>query len=214
MNKRSAAIVVVAALAMTTLAACGASSGSKPSGDSSDAVNDGATQPTATPDDAAPDAGGQGDEAASEGDGKAAAGGEDEPAADAPPVSVVTLDHRELGIILVDGAGMTLYVITSDRPGAAPTCTGNCAKAFPPLISPDLIIEPTDAGVSRFLDTVERAVGIYQVTYQGLPLHYFVSDLKPGDAKGQGVTVTIRPDGSSDTWYAVNPAGQRVGAPD
>ncbi len=194
-NKRSVAIVAIAALATATLAACGASSGSKPAGDSSDAVNDSATQSTATPDDAA-------------------GGGEDEPAADAPPVSALVLDHRELGTIIVDGAGMTLYVITSDQPRAAPTCTGNCAKEFPPFISPDLIIELPEAGVGRFLDTVERAVGVYQVTYQGLPLHYFIGDLKPTDAKGQGVTVTIRPDGSSDTWYVINTVAQRVGAPD
>ena len=213
-NKRSVAIVVVAALAMTTFAACGASAGSKSAGDSSDAVDDGATQPTATPNDAAPDAGGQGDEAASGGDGDAAGGGEDEPAADAPPVSVVTLDHRELGVIIVDGTGMTLYVITSDQPRAAPTCTGDCAKEFPPFISPDLIIELPEAGVARFLDTVERGVGIYQVTYQGLPLHHFVGDQRIGDTKGQGVTAAIRPNGPSETWYVINTVAERVGAPD
>jgi predicted lipoprotein with Yx(FWY)xxD motif len=42
-----------------------------------------------------------------------------------------------------------------------------------------------------------------QVTYNGLPLYYYVQDSAAGDANGQGV---------GGAWYVVNPAGEAVTA--
>lgn len=43
----------------------------------------------------------------------------------------------------------------------------------------------------------ERTDGSMQVTYNGLPLYYWIVDKQPGDVTGQGV---------DDIWFVVNPA--------
>jgi predicted lipoprotein with Yx(FWY)xxD motif len=42
-------------------------------------------------------------------------------------------------------------------------------------------------GVTGSLGTFTRADGTIQVTYNGLPLYYWVSDTKAGDTTGQGI---------------------------
>lgn len=111
--------------------------------------------------------------------------------------TVQVASHPEYDDILVDAAGMTLYVFDRDTEGdGSSVCTGDCADAWPPLT---VTGEPTaGAGVTASLSTFERESGETQVAAGGWPLYYFNSDGEPGDAEGQGV---------GDVWWVVAPDG-------
>lgn len=108
-----------------------------------------------------------------------------------PPVAspsgpaVVNSADTSVGKILVDDKGMALYAFDKDKEGK-PTCTGDCAKAWPPLLTTD---KPTPGqGVNAsLLGMTDRSDGTKQVTYHNMPLYHFVKDTKPGDMNGQGV---------------------------
>lgn len=98
---------------------------------------------------------------------------------------VKAYNHPQLGQILTDSRGMTLYVYTPDD-GNASTCYDQCAMDWPPLVLPSNapILAP---GVKGALDVAKRKEGSRQVTYNGKPLYYYAKDKKPGDALGQKV---------------------------
>lgn len=88
------------------------------------------------------------------------------------------------GKILVDGQDKTLYAFDKDKEGK-PTCTGECATQWPPLLTTD---KPTPGqGVNpSLLGTTDRSDGTKQVTYHNMPLYHYAKDTKPGDMNGQG----------------------------
>lgn len=90
-----------------------------------------------------------------------------------------------IGKILVDGKDMTLYLFEKDK-GGKPTCTGECAKAWPPLLTTEKVTAG-DGVNAAWLGMTDRSDGTKQVTYHGWPLYRFVKDTKPGDMSGQGI---------------------------
>lgn len=108
-----------------------------------------------------------------------------------PTVGVAS---SRFGDILVDGDGMTLYVLVEG------TCEGACLEAWPPLAAP---AEPqAGEGVDAAdLGTTTAADGTVQVTYRGAPLYLFAGDAIPGDATGQAF---------SDVWFVVGPDGEPI----
>jgi predicted lipoprotein with Yx(FWY)xxD motif len=111
--------------------------------------------------------------------------------------------HGALGTFLVDGSGRTLYLFQKDK-SARSTCSGACAAEWPPLLASG---KPAASGSVRksLLGTSKRSDGRTQVTYNGHPLYRFSGDRKAGDTNGQGVSAF------GARWYAVGPAGKRVG---
>jgi predicted lipoprotein with Yx(FWY)xxD motif len=99
----------------------------------------------------------------------------------------------DLGDILVDPRGMTLYLYTKDEPSVS-NCYDQCAAAWPPLMT-DAPPTGPDA-VAAGLGTTPRTDGGLQVTYNGVPLYYWAKDQKPGDTTGQNV---------GGVWFVVNP---------
>jgi predicted lipoprotein with Yx(FWY)xxD motif len=98
--------------------------------------------------------------------------------------------------ILTNSAGMTLYYYTPDT-ATTSACTGGCASAWPPLLSPGGA--PTSTGnLSGTLAVISDANGM-QVTYNGHPLYTFASDTSAGMTSGEGVnnfhvaTTTLAP---------------------
>lgn len=92
-------------------------------------------------------------------------------------------EHPELGTILTDGEGRTLYVFANDEEGQS-NCHGQCAVNWPPLLTEG---EPTAAdGVEGSVGTTERDGGT-QVTYDGAPLYHYANDETAGDANGHDV---------------------------
>ena len=118
----------------------------------------------------------------------------------AESASVMTADS-DLGTILVDGSGMTLYLFTQDTQNSGEsTCEGQCLAAWPPLLG-----EPeAGKGVDQsMLGTITRTDGSTQVSYNGWPLYYWAKDSAPGDTTGQGV---------NDVWWVLDPDGNAIGA--
>ena len=105
-------------------------------------------------------------------------------------------NHPDLGTILADASGRTLYLFTVDERKKS-NCLGGCATAWPPLITVGEPAADEDVSPGR-LGTVDREDGYAQVTYNGWPLYYFAPDRKPGDARGQN---------SGDLWFVVSTDG-------
>lgn len=119
-------------------------------------------------------------------------------AAEGDGASVAVADS-DLGEILVDGEGATLYVFLNDADGDS-NCNDACAETWPPLIADGA---PTgDEGVdAEMLGTTERDDGDTQVTYNDQPLYTYSGDSAVGDTEGQGV---------GDNWYVVGPDGEPI----
>lgn len=111
----------------------------------------------------------------------------------APASDVTVRSDADLGDILVDARGMTLYLYTKDQPSVS-NCYDACATAWPPLLTGS---DPTGSdAVAAGLGTTQRTDGGVQVTYNGVPLYYWAKDQKPGDTTGQNV---------GGVWFVVNP---------
>jgi predicted lipoprotein with Yx(FWY)xxD motif len=116
----------------------------------------------------------------------------------AAEATVATADS-DLGEIVVDAEGRTLYVFLADEGGTS-TCYDDCEASWPPLtVDGDPVAgEGIDASL---LGTSPRDDGSTQVTLDGQPLYHFGADEAPGDTNGQGV---------GDVWYVVSPAGEPI----
>lgn len=125
--------------------------------------------------------------------------GADEDGADPPSDRHLAVADSDLGQILVDGDGMTLYLFTEDPPGES-VCFDDCLAAWPPLLVDG---EPSvGEGVDeQLVGTIERDDGSTQVTYDGAPLYLWSSDGQPGDVTGQDV---------QGVWYVVSPDGGAI----
>ena len=114
--------------------------------------------------------------------------------------TVKTAKSAKYGAVLVAANGMTLYRYTPDSKGVS-TCSGACAKFWPPLLASAGAKPTAGTGASSsLLGTIKRGKGA-QVTYAGFPLYFYAGDKKAGDVAGQGV---------EGTWYVVSAKGALV----
>jgi predicted lipoprotein with Yx(FWY)xxD motif len=116
--------------------------------------------------------------------------------------STVSLHKTSLGTVLATSNGHTLYLFAKDKVGKS-TCSGQCAKYWPPLVSKT---KPTaGAGVkASLLGRVARANGQMQVTYNHHPLYTFLPDKAAGDVNGQGSSAF------GAKWWALSAKGTAV----
>lgn len=110
------------------------------------------------------------------------------------------VSDSELGEIVVDAKGMTVYMFDSDTQDAGEsTCEGQCATNWPAVTTDG---DPVAGeGVTGELGTITGVDGATQVTLNGWPLYYFAGDSAAGDVAGQGV---------NDVWWVLSPAGERT----
>ncbi|MGW2180221.1 SCO0930 family lipoprotein [Streptomyces sp. NPDC001732] len=115
---------------------------------------------------------------------------------DLPALS--TVEDEELGEIVRDGKGRTLYRFTKDTAWPMKSnCQGDCLKQWKPAklvdkknikgIDPELLIKYT------------RPDGTKQLTIDCWPLYWYTGDEQPGDTNGQGV---------NGTWFTVRADGK------
>jgi predicted lipoprotein with Yx(FWY)xxD motif len=116
--------------------------------------------------------------------------------------ATIGVANSDLGKILVDAQGRTLYLFKKDS-GTKSACFGACASAWPPLRDAG---KPTvaDGAKASMVATTARSDGHPEVTYNGHPLYLFTGDSKPGDTNGQGVNAF------GGGWFALSPAGDQV----
>lgn len=106
----------------------------------------------------------------------------------------------DLGTIIVNSEGLTLYDFHKDKGGTS-SCYGACAGAWPPLLTEG---EPkAEAGaMASQLGTTKRKDGTVQVTYAGWPLYTYLGDKGPGEANGNDFSQF------GAQWYALMPNGE------
>jgi predicted lipoprotein with Yx(FWY)xxD motif len=138
------------------------------------------------------------DDAAADPYGSTEAPSESSASTEAAEGATVAVAESDLGSILVDGQGSTLYLFTSDTPGEPSTCAEGCAAAWPALTGPVTAGEGVDEAL---LGTVADDDGTEQATYGGWPLYYYAEDTGPGDTAGQGV---------GGVWWVVDPEGNAI----
>jgi predicted lipoprotein with Yx(FWY)xxD motif len=126
-----------------------------------------------------------------------------EPAAPSASANEATLNvasNSTLGEFLVDGKGMTLYMYTRDTADTS-NCSGDCLVSWPPFLTQGNPILGPGIDDSK-VGTTTLADGSLIVTYNHMPLYYWIKDTKPGDTTGQGV---------GSVWYVVSPDGEIIG---
>ena len=132
----------------------------------------------------------------------AASAAADASASPAPQAMVQTRQVGNLGTVLVNRNGRSLYLFEADKSDHS-TCYGACAAAWPPVLTSGT--PKAGNGVkSDLLKTSRRNNGGTQVVYNGHPLYLFAGDSKVGEANGQGLNQF----GAS--WYVVDPKGNKV----
>jgi predicted lipoprotein with Yx(FWY)xxD motif len=161
----------------------------------------------------ATESGGGGETASSEGSGYSGKGGgayasptkeEESASPEETGAAVVSLGNsKELGMILVDSEGMTVYDFHKDK-GTTSSCYGPCAEGWPPVLT-EGNPQVGNGASSSMLGTTERKDGTMQVTYAGHPLYTFVEDKKPGEANGNDVSAF------GGQWYALKGNGEEAG---
>ena len=114
----------------------------------------------------------------------------------------VAVASSNLGRILVDSRGRTLYLFAKDRNGKS-ACSGACAVYWPPLIASGKLHAVAGARAS-LLGTTRRADGRRQVTYRHHPLYRYAGDAQKGQTSGQGL------DASGGKWWVLSPAGNKI----
>ena len=118
-------------------------------------------------------------------------------------MTTVALRNTPLGQILVDGSGRTLYLFEADRASTS-SCYGDCASVWPPFIARGTL--DAGAGINQsLLGTTTRRDGALEVTYNGHPLYYFVSDKQAGDTTGQAIS------SFGADWFVLSATGSKVG---
>ena len=125
-------------------------------------------------------------------------------AADGHPATVGVATEGNLGRVLVDTRGRTLYLFEKDA-GTHSTCTGACAAEWPPLRAAGKPVAGAGLSAAK-IGTITRSDGRPEVTYNGHPLYLFTGDRKPGDTNGQGISAF------GAKWFALSAAGNRVAA--
>jgi len=113
----------------------------------------------------------------------------------------LSVRNTSLGPVLVNGQGMTLYMLTSDKPNQS-LCDSTCLTYWPPAAA--LPKGSSPQGVTAQVGSTATTTGQKIVTVHGWPLYTYVEDHAPGDVTGEGVK------SFGGVWYALSPSGQPV----
>lgn len=112
---------------------------------------------------------------------------------------------QQLGTVVVDGQGYTLYRFDKDstKPPAS-NCAGECAQKWPPVLATPGTPLTVEGVAQENVGTINRPDGSIQLTLAGWPVYRYSGDPQPGATAGQGV---------GGTWAAVTPDGDKAAPP-
>lgn len=110
-------------------------------------------------------------------------------------IHISTAKVPGIGTVLTTNSGLTLYRFTDDPTGTA-TCTGACAKVWPPVLAAKGAHIAGPKGVKGF--SLIKVGPHFQLAFHRVALYRFAGDKRKGQAKGQGV---------ENAWYAVLKSG-------
>jgi len=116
----------------------------------------------------------------------------------------IQLRRIEVGKVLVDGSGFTLYRFSKD-PRNTDMCVkiSGCTNLWPPVKTSGRPV--AGAGVrASLLSTIKLPGGSRQVTYAGHPLYRYAASTEAGETSYIGASQF------GGSWFAVNAAGGSV----
>jgi predicted lipoprotein with Yx(FWY)xxD motif len=134
--------------------------------------------------------------------GCGSSGGSDDDAASTASASTAVLAtaDTDLGEIVVDAEGRTVYVFDRDTAGSgASACAGSSLDNWPAVTAEE--DAPEADGVSGEVATIEGDDGTRQVTVGELPLYTYAGDSDAVDVTGQGV---------QGVWWVGSPDGTEL----
>ncbi|MGH3763254.1 COG4315 family predicted lipoprotein [Actinophytocola sp.] len=124
-------------------------------------------------------------------------------------VAVRTEEHPELGRILVDASGKTLYFADQEADGTI-RCVDDCLGFWFPATTSEGTA-PAAPGVPA-LDVVRRSDnGQDQLTYAGKPLYTFQLDKSAGDVEGDNLEDDFG--GTHFVWHVAKVDGESTPTP-
>lgn len=110
------------------------------------------------------------------------------------------------GTLITGAHHRSLYVLTADQKTSSShnklsSCYGSCTAAWPPVLASKV---PAVTGLAQrsLVGLTTRKGGAKQVTYNGLPLYYYVADAKAGQSVGNHLK-----DGFG-LWVGMLPSGK------
>jgi predicted lipoprotein with Yx(FWY)xxD motif len=116
--------------------------------------------------------------------------------------AVLKTADSDLGKIVVDADGRTVYVFDKDTAGSGKSaCSGDCLAKWPAVTADS--DDPAVDGVSGEIGTITRDDGSTQVTLEGMPLYLYAGDSQAGDVTGQAV---------GGIWWVVGADGKKITA--
>ena len=115
--------------------------------------------------------------------------------------TVITTGDSDFGKMLFDKNEQAIYIWEVEKT-EKPECYGDCAVAWPPVLTDG---EPqADGDVKEsLLGTTKRSDGKTQVTYNGHPLYYYAHE-EPGEVKCHNVST------HGGLWWVIQPNGNRA----
>ncbi|MEU4523999.1 hypothetical protein AB0F52_35425 [Amycolatopsis sp. NPDC024027] len=106
----------------------------------------------------------------------------------------------DLGLLLVDGTGYTIYRYDRDTPKPPRSnCTGACATKWIPVKAGGNL--PAIDVDQSLIGQITRDDGSEQLTLAGWPLYHYTGDSEPADTSGQGL---------DQAWYPIAPDGKKI----
>ena len=115
--------------------------------------------------------------------------------------TTVQVSSSDYGQILFDGENQAIYLFEKES-GPTSECYGECATAWPPVVTNGEPKAGKGADAS-LLGTTKRDDGTTQVTYNGHPLYYYEDD-GPGEVLCQNVNEF------GGLWLVVDAKGEAV----
>lgn len=115
--------------------------------------------------------------------------------------ATVKVVDSQFGRVIADRRGEAFYLFDKEK-GKRSRCYGDCAVAWPPVLSKGKPRAGKGADAD-LLGTTKRRNGKLQVTYNGHPLYYYEDD-EPGRILCHNV------DEFGGLWLVVNPRGDAV----
>ncbi len=115
--------------------------------------------------------------------------------------TTITTGESEFGSILFDGIGQAIYIWEVEESATA-ECYGDCAEAWPPVLTNGSPIASANVN-SELLSTTERTDGTTQVTYNGHPLYYYAHE-EAGEVKCHNIST------HGGLWWVIQPSGIRA----
>jgi predicted lipoprotein with Yx(FWY)xxD motif len=119
----------------------------------------------------------------------------------APGGTTITTGDSDHGPMLFNADGQAIYIWEVET-SARPECYGDCASAWPPVLTRG---QPLATGgvMPSLLGTTRRTDGTTQVTYAGHPLYYYAHE-GPNEVKCHNVST------HGGLWWVVTPEGTRA----